>query len=103
MALFYSVIDPTVKDRQGNDVGTQYQTGIYWDNEEDGAVVREYTEEERRKHPAFVVELAPLSAFWPAEEYHQDYLDKNPLGYCHVPPSAFEAARQLVPRDVPQP
>ena len=95
MRLFYSVIDPTVADRQAHDIGTQYQTGIYWDHAGDEEVVRANAQEEQKKHAAFMVELAPLTSFWPAEEYHQDYLDKNPFGYCHIGPAAFEEARKL--------
>lgn len=93
--LFFSVIDPTVKNRQAHDIGTQYQTGIYWDNEEDAALIKALAEEERAKQPAFYVELEPLRAFWPAEAYHQDYLVKNPQGYCHIGPKDFERARKL--------
>ncbi len=102
LKLYFSVIDPTIADRQGNDIGSQYQTGIYWESAQDEAVIREYAGQEQAKHRAFMVELAPLHAFWPAEDYHQDYLDKNPQGYCHIPLSAFEEARRLVPQDIPQ-
>ena len=93
--LFFSAIDPTVKNRQGNDVGSQYQTGIYWADAADKDVVTAYAQQERPKHKAFYVELAPLTSFWPAEEYHQDYLVKNPMGYCHIGPGEFEIARNL--------
>ena len=93
--LFFSAIDPTVKNRQAHDIGTQYQTGIYWDNEEDAARIKALAEEERTKHPAFYVEMEPLRAYWAAEAYHQDYLDKNPRGYCHIGPEDFERARKL--------
>ena len=95
MRLFYSVIDPTVRDRQAHDIGSQYQTGIYWADESDSEAVLAYAEHERGKHSAFYVELGPLTAFWPAEDYHQDYLDKNPMGYCHIGPDAFDRARAL--------
>ena len=97
LKLYFSVIDPTFKDQQGNDRGSQYQTGVYWDNEADKAVVLDYAKQEQAKYSAFHVELAPLSMFWNAEEYHQDYLDKNPGGYCHIPASAFEQAKNLAP------
>ncbi len=96
LRLFFATIDPTVKNRQGNDIGTQYQTGIYWEDEADAEVVQAAAQQEQAKHPAFHVELAPLTAFWPAEEYHQDYLMKNPSGYCHIGPADFEMARKLV-------
>lgn len=93
--LFYATIDPTVKDQQGNDRGTQYQTGIYYEDDETRAVVEKVTAEERAKHRVFHVETKPLTAFWEAEEYHQDYLIKNPNGYCHLGPADFELARNL--------
>ncbi len=99
MRLFYSVIDPTVRDRQAHDIGSQYQTGIYWAEEADRDAVLAYAEQEKGKHSAFYVELGPLTAFWPAEDYHQDYLDKNPQGYCHIGLDAFDRARQLTRQD----
>lgn len=93
--LFFSAIDPTVKNRQAHDIGTQYQTGIYWDNDADGETVKGLASDERTKHPAFYVEMGPLRSFWPAEEYHQDYLVKNPQGYCHIGPEDFARAREL--------
>lgn len=95
LRLFFEVIDPTVKDRQANDIGSQYQTGVYWTEAEDQAVVEAYGEKERARHAAFHVELEPLTAFCEAEEYHQDYLVKNPFGYCHIGPQDFELARNL--------
>lgn len=92
-ALFFSAIDPTVKNRQGNDVGSQYQTGIYYEDEEDGRQIRRLAEAEKQRHTAFVVEIAPLISFWEAEDYHQDYLAKNPGGYCHLTQADFERAR----------
>ncbi len=94
LGLYFSAIDPTVKNRQGNDIGTQYQTGIYYENEEDGKVVLAAAEAEKGKHAAFYIETAPLTSFWEAEDYHQDYLVKNPGGYCHLGAEDFERARQ---------
>lgn len=91
--LFFSAIDPTIKNRQGNDVGTQYQTGIYFTNDEDGAVIQEKAKQEAAKYPDFEVEILPLTAFYLAEDYHQDYLVKNPGGYCHLGADDFERAR----------
>lgn len=84
LAYFY-VIDPTVKNRQGNDIGTQYQTGIYYTNESAGKTVERIAEMERSRSKEFYVEIAPLLNYYPAEEYHQNYLEKNPYGYCHIP------------------
>jgi len=81
---FFIVIDPTVKDMQGADRGTQYQTGVYYIDEADLPVIENVFDAEKVKYDKFFVELKPLDCFWPAEEYHQDYLDKNPGGYCHI-------------------
>lgn len=89
LKAYFHVVDPTVFDRQGDDIGTQYQTGIYWVDEDSEKTVREYAAREAEKHPVFAVELAPLNRFFPAEEYHQSYLTKNPDGYCHIPFSMF--------------
>ncbi|MEA4869771.1 MAG: peptide-methionine (R)-S-oxide reductase MsrB [Christensenella sp.] len=82
---YFEVIDPTAVNRQGHDVGTQYQAGIYYADEETRKTVERVTAIERARTPGFAVEIGPLVNFFPAEEYHQDYLDKNPTGYCHIP------------------
>lgn len=84
LAYFY-VIDPTVKNQQGNDRGTQYQTGVYYTNEKAKEVVERIADIERSRAKEFFVEIGPLMNFYTAEEYHQDYLEKNPSGYCHIP------------------
>lgn len=84
--LFYLIIDPTSVDRQGEDVGHQYRTGVYYVYDEDEEVIRESRNRlERRIGAPLAMETCRLDQFWPAEEYHQKYLDKNPAGYCHVP------------------
>ena len=84
LAYFY-VIDPTVENRQGNDIGSQYQTGVYYTNDKAKETVERIADIERSRSRAFFVEIGPLVNFYPAEDYHQDYLDKNPGGYCHIP------------------
>ena len=84
LAYFY-VIDPTVENRQGNDIGSQYQTGIYYTNEKARETVERIAEIERSRSEPFFVEIGPLLNYYPAEEYHQNYLENNPGGYCHVP------------------
>ena len=79
------VIDPTVQNRQGNDVGSQYQTGVYYTNESARETVKRIAEIERDRSEKFFVEIGPLKNYYPAEEYHQNYLEKNPNGYCHIP------------------
>ncbi|MBQ0038036.1 MAG: peptide-methionine (S)-S-oxide reductase MsrA [Clostridiales bacterium] len=83
---FYAVIDPTMWHRQGMDMGSQYQTGIYWENAEDEAMIRAVSDMEKRAVLSFFVELKPLKNFYAAEEYHQRYLEKTPDGYCHIAP-----------------
>lgn len=94
LAYFY-VIDPTVLNKQGNDTGTQYQTGIYYTNKQAQAVVERIVELERGRHKVFAVEVGPLKNYYPAEEYHQNYLDKNPGGYCHISPSKIKLLSTL--------
>ncbi len=89
LAYFY-VIDPTVEHRQGNDVGSQYQTGVYYTNEETKEAVERIAEIEKSRSPEFHVEIGPLQNYFPAEDYHQDYLEKNPNGYCHIPLAEIE-------------
>jgi len=84
LAYFY-VIDPTVQNRQGNDVGTQYQTGIYYTNDKAKETVERIAEIEHSRSTEFHVEIGPLLNYYPAEEYHQNYLENHPGGYCHIP------------------
>lgn len=81
---YYHVIDPTVQNAQGYDIGTQYQTGIYYTNDDARATVERITEIVKERYENFVVEIKPLERFYDAEEFHQDYLFKNPMGYCHI-------------------
>lgn len=82
---FFTIIDPTSLNRQGGDSGTQYRSGIYYGEKADLDVINAVTSTERIKHPKpIVTEILPLVQFFPAEEYHQDYLEKHPDGYCHI-------------------
>lgn len=84
------VIDPLSVNRQGNDRGIQYRTGIYYtDKGQLPAIEAVYRKQEENAGAKLAVELEPLRNFYPAEEYHQKYLDKNPGGYCHIPRSMF--------------
>ena len=82
---YFEVVDPTAVNRQGHDTGTQYQAGIYYADEASKRTVERIAAIERNRTPHFAVEIGPLVNFFPAEEYHQNYLDKNPNGYCHIP------------------
>ena len=103
--LYFRSIDPTLIARQGNDTGTQYQAGIYWANEALGQTVLRIAAVERLRFGDFSVETEPLRNFFDAEEYHQDYLDKNPGGYCHVSSEEFALAANMIvdPADYPRP
>ena len=89
---FFEVIDPTLVNRQGNDTGEQYQAGVFWEPGDDhvAAEVTRICDYVRSQTPGFAVEVKPLKNFFAAEEYHQDYLVKNPSGYCHVPFARIE-------------
>lgn len=83
---FFAVVDPTALNYQGNDRGTQYRNGIYSHSDQVLEKVREFIAKHiatRYKNP-IVTEVQPLQNFYTAEEYHQKYLEKNPLGYCHI-------------------
>jgi peptide-methionine (S)-S-oxide reductase len=82
---FWKVIDPTLMNRQGGDVGTQYRTGIYYTSDVDLTTISKSMDQQREKYnKPIVTELETLKNFYPAEEYHQKYLEKNPNGYCHI-------------------
>lgn len=81
----WKVIDPTLLNRQGGDIGSQYRTGIYYLDEADVPVIHASKDNEQLKYEKpIVTEVEPLKYYYPAEEYHQDYLTKNPGGYCHI-------------------
>ncbi|MDR0838268.1 MAG: peptide-methionine (R)-S-oxide reductase MsrB [Oscillospiraceae bacterium] len=93
--LYAQVIDPTSVNRQGGDAGTQYRTGIYYTDGDDEEIIRGWLVLLGESLDAPVaIECAPLAQFFPAEEYHQGYLDRNPNGYCHIPAAKFEDARR---------
>lgn len=95
LKLYFSVVNPLTPNRQGGDTGPQYQAGIYWEDEATGQAIQDYAKKEKLRHRDFFIEIEPLTAFYPAEEEHQDYLIKNPAGYCHIPASAFERAKNV--------
>lgn len=102
IALFFETIDPTSLNRQGGDTGTQYRTGIYWtDPEDETMIVTTVANLSTNYEKPVVVEVMPLKSFQTAEDYHQDYLDTNPGGYCHIDPALFKMAREAVDPDAP--
>ncbi len=95
LRYYFMVIDPVSVNRQGHDVGIQYRTGIYYTDPDMLPVIREICDEEAEKIGSpLAVEVEPLVNFFPAEEYHQKYLDKNPGGYCHIPASYLDLKGQ---------
>ena len=85
LRYYFRVIDPTSLNKQGNDRGEQYRTGIYTTDPAEQKIAAAAIAREQKKYTApVVVENQPLKNFYPAEEYHQDYLLKNPNGYCHI-------------------
>ena len=101
LRLFFRIIDPTSLNKQGEDEGTQYRTGVYFTDPADEETIRAELAQLQTQHEAkLAVECLPLEHFYCAEEYHQKYLDKNPTGYCHVPWTAIQAVRGVDPSDV---
>lgn len=91
---FFVIIDPTAVNRQGNDIGAQYRTGIYYIDAGDKPIIADALQDLQEDYSApIAVEFGPLENYYLAEEYHQNYLEKNPAGYCHIPESLYEKAR----------
>lgn len=92
--LYFKSIDPLLKNRQGEDCGTRYRTGIYWEEDSDRHTVNAvFLEIQSGYDSPLAVEILPLSCFYSGEEYHQQYLLKNPEGYCHLSYSLMKSAR----------
>ena len=93
--VFFAVIDPETPNRQGPDFGSQYQAGVYWTDGADESAILQIAALEAAAAPRFAVELKPLENFYPAEEYHQRYLEKHPGGYCHISPLRMRALERF--------
>ena len=94
LEMYFKAIDPTSLNRQGEDRGTRYRTGIYYTHPDDLPFIRLAMAQEAPRHGLpLQVEVLPLQCFFRAEDYHQDYLDNNPTGYCHLPVALFDYAR----------
>lgn len=92
--MFYEIIDPTSLNRQGNDRGIQYRSGVYYTKRIDALIIEESLLELQKEYDkALAIEVGPLKNFYRAEEYHQSYLDHNPNGYCHIPSFKFKEAK----------
>lgn len=99
--MFYKIIDPTSLNRQGNDIGSQYRTGIYYVDDHDITIIKDSLKKLQESFQEdIVVECSLLHNFYLAEEYHQNYLDNNPQGYCHIPTKMFNEAKHTNQRFV---
>lgn len=97
--MYFAIIDPTLYHQQGNDIGSQYRTGIYYVDENDKVCIITALDNLQQSYTKkIVVECEPLSCFYPAEEYHQQYLRKNPNGYCHISKAKIAAAKNTTPQ-----
>ncbi len=104
--LYFEIINPTSLNRQGFDIGKQYRTGIYFTHSEDEKIIKSAISrlQQNYKKP-ILIEVLPLDNYYPAEEEHQKYLEKNPGGYCHIGKDSFERARKAIvdPMDYTRP
>lgn len=96
---YFRVIDPKSVNKQGGDIGRQYRTGIYYVDTESKQIIDAFMAKKVKELGALAVEVAPLANFVTAEEYHQDYLVKNPTGYCHI--NLAKADEPLVEAEYP--
>lgn len=95
LSRFFTIIDSTLLNRQGGDVGTQYRTGVYYEDDADLARIEAaVAAEQKKRNLPVVTEVQKLAGFYDAEDYHQDYLVKNPAGYCHVDFSSLHEQAQ---------
>ena len=101
LTIYFRSIDPLSLNKQGNDTGTQYRTGIYYTDVADVPVIEAVVATVQRRHSRpLAVEVMPLQNFYAAELYHQEYLYKNPNGYCHVDPQLFEEVKARKAKNV---
>lgn len=104
---FFTIIDPTSLNKQGNDRGTQYRSGVFFTDPAEQAVIEKVVNEQQKRYDdPIVTEVEALTSYTLAEEYHQDYLEKNPNGYCHVEFDSLEDQEipsLIDPADYPKP
>lgn len=95
---FFRIIDPISLNQQGGDTGPQYRTGIYYNDDQDLPIIEQEVREEQKKYKEKIVtEILEIDRFFDAEDYHQEYLNKNPSGYCHVNFSLIKADERQDP------
>lgn len=93
LGVFFATHDPTTLNRQGNDIGTQYRSVIYYYDEDQKQQAQAFIDELKAEDLNIVTELTPVPTFFPAEEYHQNYYEKNPTqGFCNfsIPPKLIK-------------
>ncbi len=88
--LFFEIHDPTEVNRQGTDVGDQYRSAVFYFSDEQKRTAEKLMARLKANGYAVATQLAPASKFWPAEEYHQDYIRKHPERKCHAPVPRFD-------------
>lgn len=97
LSYFFKIVDPVSLNKQGNDVGIQYRCGIYYVDNLDLRIINNVVNLEKTKYKKpFVLEIKELENFYEAEEYHQDYLSKNPSGYCHISFDSLKSDNELI-------
>lgn len=97
--MYYKVINPTSVNKQGGDIGTQYRTGIYYNDSTDLAIIeKSIADLQTTLSEKVAVEVEELCGFFDAEDYHQDYLQSNPDGYCHIGKDKFAEAKNVEPK-----
>lgn len=100
LIYYFKVVDPTSLNKQGNDVGVSYRSGIYYKNEKDVNIINKIIASEQKKYSSpIVTEVLKLDGYYLAEDYHQDYLDKNPNGYCHIDFSKLDEEVVIVDKE----
>jgi len=96
LELYYEVVNPTLINKQGNDVGSQYRTGIYYiDKEDSKTIIKSINKLQEKYNKPIAIEVRKIDIFYKAEEYHQKYLDKNPEGYCHISKEKLNSVKYI--------
>ena len=98
LTVFFATHDATTLNRQGNDIGTQYRSVIYYFNEQQKQIAEDFITQLKAEGLDIVTELSPAPTFYPAEDYHQNYYAKNPAqGYCNfaIPPKLMKLQSQF--------
>ncbi|SHJ59607.1 peptide-methionine (R)-S-oxide reductase MsrB [Parasporobacterium paucivorans] len=102
LEIYYDSVNPTSVNKQGGDIGSQYRTGIYYTDANDLPVIQKSIDNlQKRLSQPVAIEVLPLDNYYRAEEYHQNYLDKNPGGYCHISPAKIRQASLANPNLTP--